>query len=497
MEHRVIEVQGRSRPIPQRFRRFPTDVLPEPVLSYVRNGAKALGCDESYIALPMLSALAVAVGNSRRIQLKQSWCEPAILWTAIVGESGSLKSPAIELALKLLRKKQNAAFSDYEYAMERYQKDLAEYEQEKAKKPKSMLGPDKPVEPVAKRYYCSDITVEAVAGLLKHAPRGLLLARDELVGWLKGFNAYKGGKGSDDAAWLELHRAGTLLVDRKSGCPKTIHIPTASVSVCGGIQPDILRLALGREHFENGLAARLLLAMPPREPKRWTETDIDIEVAEELEAVFEDLLALKMDGLECSELKPLDLPLSPAGQEAWIEFYNEHAAEQVEIGGGDLAAAWSKLEGYAARLALIIHCVRVVARSPGLESADCIDASCVRAGATIARWFGVEARRIYAVMNEAEEERDQRRLVELVRVKGGRMTTRQLMQASRSYRGSADDAKLALQELADVGWGKWQQLAPEGGGRPSSVLVLNEMGGNKTPTERLEQGCVTVTGERI
>ncbi len=56
----------------------------------------------------------------------------------------------------------------------------------------------------------------------------------------------------------------------------------------------------------------------------------------------------------------------------------------------------------AVMLTLIIHCVRVVARSPGLESADCIDASCVRAGATIARWFGVEARRIYAVMNEAD-----------------------------------------------------------------------------------------------
>ncbi len=496
MEHRVIEVQGRARPIPQKFKKFPTDVLPEPVLSYVRNGAKALGCDESYIALPMLSALAVAVGNSRRIQLKLSWCEPAILWTAIVGESGSLKSPAIELALKPLRKKQSAAFNDHESEMEQYQKDLDKYEQEKAKKRKSMLGPERPVEPVAKRYCCSDITVEAVASLLKHAPRGLLLARDELAGWLKGFNAYKGGKGSDDAAWLELHRAGTLLVDRKSGMPRTIHIPNASVSVCGGIQPDILRLSLGREHFENGLAARLLLAMPPREPKRWTETDIDIEVAEELEAVVEDLLDLKMDGLECSGLKPFDLPLSPAGQEAWIGFYNEHAAEQVEIGGGDLAAAWSKLEGYAARLALIIHCVRVVARAPGLKSDGHVDECSIKAGVMIARWFGAEARRIYAVMNEAEEDRDQRRLLELVRSKGGRITVRELMRTGRRFQGPSDVAKSALRELVDMGWGRWEHVqAGAGGGRPSEVFVLSDKGSDdKTPDDGAETGFVNVNG---
>ena len=485
MDHRVIEVQGRTRPIPKKFRKFPTDVLPEPVLSYVRNGARALGCDESYIALPLLSALAMAVGNSRRIQLKRSWCEPAILWTAIVGESGSLKSPAIELALKPLRKMQGEALREYEAEMEQYSKDLAEYERQKGQRRNSVLGPDKPKEPIAKRFYCSDATVEAVAGLLRNAPRGLLLMRDELSGWLKGFNLYKGGKGSDDAAWLELHRAGTLLVDRKTGNPKTIYIPSAAVSVCGGIQPDILRLALGREHFENGLAARLLLAMPPREPKKWTDTDIDIEVSEELEAVFEDLLAMKMTSLEGCGPEPIDLPLTPEGQQAWIRFYNEHAQEQVEIAGGDLAAAWSKLEGYAARLALIIHCVRVVARAPGMGDAGYIDEQSIKAGATISRWFGAEAKRIYAALHEEEEDREQRRLVELIRNKGGEVTVRELMQASQQYRGSANVAESALKELADIGWGRWQTV-PGGaaGGRPSRKFVLtDDRGGNKTPCE--------------
>ena len=70
---------------------------------------------------------------------------------------------------------------------------------------------------------------------------------------------------------------GTLLVNRKTG-RNLIYVPRAAVAVCGGTQPRTLAAALaGRyssdgsealekpsaEHFANGLAARLLLAMPP------------------------------------------------------------------------------------------------------------------------------------------------------------------------------------------------------------------------------------------
>jgi hypothetical protein len=482
MGHEIIEVPPRRRPMPEGFVPFPTDVLPEPVLGYVRNGAKALGCDESYVALPLLSALAAAIGNSRRIKLKESWCEPAILWTAIVGESGTLKSPALALAIRPLRDRQEAAFGQHEAAMAQYEKDLAAYEDRKRDKRTRVLGSDKPKEPVAVRYYCSDVTVEAMAGLLRHAPRGLLLMRDELSGWVRGFDAYKNRKGNDAAGWLELHRAGTLMVDRKSGTARTIHVPMASVSVCGGIQPQILSQALGTEHFENGLAARLLLAMPPRVAKRWTEEDVDREVVEELEGVFDGLLEMAMAPSATGGSTPVDVPLTESGKAAWVAFYNEHAAEQDRIGGGDLAAAWSKLEGYAARLALVVHCVWAAGGGPGLEGAGAVDARSVAAGVAMVRWFGAEAARIYAVLKEGDEEREQRRLAEMVRARGGRITARELMHGCRAFRGSAESARAELQELVDLGWGSWEQVAPtENGGRPSEVFVLGGMGGNKTP----------------
>jgi hypothetical protein len=273
------------RPMPTAYVPFCTDALPEPIQSYVRGGAKAMTCADSYVALPMLSALAAAIGNTRRIGLKKGWSEPAVVWTGIVGDSGTMKSPAIALALKPLRKIQDAAFDVYEEKMAKYQDDLAAYEIQKMQRKKGMVL-EKPAEPVAQRYSCSDITVEALAALLKQNPRGLLLCRDELAGWIKGFNSYKKG-GGDEAQWLEMHGARTLLVDRKCGIPKTIHVPHAAVSVCGGIQPGILQQALGRENFENGLAARILMAMPPRIPKQWNEYDIDLDGASQVDSVFE------------------------------------------------------------------------------------------------------------------------------------------------------------------------------------------------------------------
>src|SRR5206468_1703264 len=81
-----IPSQERAKTM-ERFEPFPVDALPEPVRSFVAAGAKAIGCDPCYVALPLLTVLAAAIGNTRRLLLKLGWTVPAILWTAIVGES--------------------------------------------------------------------------------------------------------------------------------------------------------------------------------------------------------------------------------------------------------------------------------------------------------------------------------------------------------------------------------------------------------------------------
>jgi len=479
-----IPTTERSPPLPP-FRPFPVDALPEPIRSFVIEGAAALGCDPSYIALPLLAALAAAVGNSRRIGPKRGWSEPSVLWTVVVGWSGTLKSPAIDLAVSFLKRRQIATLlaheikaAEYQIAKTRYDADLADW-----KKRREGPLPQAPVEPVVPRLFCSDITVEALADRLKDSPRGLLLIRDELAGWLKSFDAYRQGRGGDDARWLEMHRAGTLVVDRKSGTP-LLYVPYAAVSVTGGIQPEALRNALGIEHFSNGLAARLLLALPPRQRKKWSDAEVRHELLVTIDRVFERLLALALvDG------KPVELSFTEQGRAAFINFYNEHAKEQNDR-TGDLAAAWSKLEGYAARLALIVHLIRVVADDGSVASQIEVDEQSVAAGVRLVRWFAYETERVYAVLGDSPATRNRRELVDLIRDRGGEITARALMRASQRYRSGADAAVQALEDLVTGGFGGWIEIpTKEQGGRPTRTFRLFPSGqdddsGDETPIAR-------------
>jgi hypothetical protein len=458
-------------------------------------GAAAIGCDPAFVALPLLAALAAAVGNSRRVELKRGWTEPAVVWTCLVGESGQFKSPALDLALRAVRERQAAAVRLWKADLEafraerrNYENALAEWRAARGKglKPKAPEGE----EPVCERWLVSDTTVESLALVLQDSPRGLLLARDELAGWVGGFDAYKAkGRGGDAAHWLEMHRAGPVIVDRKSGPVKLVHVPRAAVSITGGVQPETLRRALGREHFEDGLAARLLLAAPLPRRRSWTEAEVDPDLEAAVEAAFSRLYALQLGESAEGDPYPVTLRLTPEGKRAWVGFFQEHAREHVDL-TGDLAAAWSKLEGYAARFALVLECAAWAATGQPPDGPGSVDVDSVAAGAALARWFGGEAKRVYGVLAEDDGDRERRRLAEWVGRRGGTVTARDLQAGDRRYRGSAEAAEQALNELAEAGAGRWVEVGPtDKGGRPTRAFQLvNSVNANGTPPEHDESG---------
>lgn len=460
----------------EHFRPFPLNALPQPVRKFVAASAKAIGCDPSFLALPLITALASAIGTTRRLQLKRGWTVPAIIWTAIVGESGTAKTPAFKLVMAPFRERQRKALEHHAEAMRQHERELASYERamNEWKRDKKTIGepPEKPSAPTAERFIVSDTTVEALAPLLLENPRGVLLSRDELAGWLGSFDRYGGGKvGADAAHWLSMHVGEGIIVDRKTGNPRTIYVPEASVSVCGGIQPAVLNRALGVEHRESGLAARLLLACPPRQAKRWTEADIDPALQEELARLINRLYELQpADGNEGMQ-RPVVIGLAPDAKTAWTVFYNAHAAEQANL-NGDLAAAWSKLEEYAARMALVIHFVRWAAGDPSLKHEDLVDVESMKAGIILATWFKGETQRVYSMLGETEASRDRRRLVEWIARRANPVTSRDVQMGCRWLR-EAGVAESALEELVKSGWGKWQSSPTGRRGQPTRYFHLS------------------------
>jgi hypothetical protein len=473
------------------FRPFPVDALPEPVRGFVAAGAKAIGCDPSYLALPLLVTAGAAIGNTRRLELKRGWTAPPILWGAIVGESGTAKTPAFKLVMQPVRESQRKALERHAEAMKQYEGDLARWEKDmaawKRDRKTSNDPPAKPDAPQAERFIVSDTTVEALAPILLANPRGLLLARDELAGWIGSFDRYagKGKAGADAANWLSMHNAESIIVDRKTGVPRTIHVPHAAVCVTGGIQPPILRRALSPEHRESGLAARFLLAWPPRKAKHWTEADIDPSAETELARLFDRLYELQRTVDADGELRPVLVGMACEAKVAWIRYYNSHAVEQADL-TGDLSAAWSKLEEYAPRLALVIHSIRAAAND-GTDPLV-LDIESMAAGIRLAQWFKHEARRVYAMVAESDAERDQRRLVEWIDRKGGSVTPREIQMGCRWLR-HAGASETVLDELVKTGRGTWSNVQTTAkGGRPTRLFTLSTASTSTKPSDSTGNG---------
>lgn len=460
-------------PLPLRYKPFPTDALPEPIRSFIRDGAAAIGCDPAFVALPLLTAVGAAIGNTRRIRLKSDWTEPPIIWSIIVGDSGAQKTPAFDLAMKPVRDLQGVmlhrhaeAMNEYDLAKARYDVDYAAWKKCKG----AGDPPAKPEPPQCSRILISDTTAEAVAPILEANQRGLLMARDEVNGWLGSFDRYtKGRGGADSAAWLSMWSGGALMIDRKTGDKKTIYVRSACTCITGGIQPGILQRAMRGENIENGMAARLLMAMPTRKPKIWTERTIEPSLHARVALLFDKLYELRANtDVETGDWEPVIVPMTFDAKAAWICWFRENA-EKLNAATGALAAAYSKLEAYAARFALVIHFVRWAANDPTLANPDAIDAASIEAGATLARWFRHEAERIYAMFGESDDDRAANELMDWIERRGGSVTVRDVTHGLRAYRGKADDAHEALDGLVKAGRGRWECTA--GAGRPTERFV--------------------------
>jgi hypothetical protein len=476
------------------YRPFPLDTLPEPMRSFVTAAGAAIVCDPVFIALPLLAALASVIGTTRRIRLKRGWEEFPILWTAVVARSGTVKSPAFERAMRTIRlwewkktKEHEKAMHAYIEASNQYASELTEWK--KNGRTEGASQPKRPEKPARHHLYTEDTTVEALCGVIDEQPRGTLMARDEMSGWFGSFDAYRQGKGGDVAHWLNMHGGRSVKVNRKTGEKTCLFIPMAAVCVAGGIQPRVLQKSLTGEHFANGLAARLLVAMPPTKAKKWSESEIPYKVEKDLESVFEKLLKLEFKPSDDGESRPVDLGLTEDAKDLWIKFVNAHGIEQLEL-DEDLAAAWSKLEGYASRLALIFHLIRQAAGDPSLESPEYVDVHSMRAGIKLARWFGNEARRVYAVLRESDEDRAQRDALDRIRNLGGEVSVRRWQQL-RSH-ATSDDAEHELQQFVDAELGTWDHPKPDAtGGRPTKVFLLRAK--SKTPDSDPPQGDLSVS----
>jgi hypothetical protein len=462
------KASGTTPPPP--FADFPTDALPPVLRNFVVETAKAMCCPTAYVAMPVLAGVFGSIGNTRRVLVKKRWTEPAVAWFAIISPSGTLKTPAATQALAPLRKaaarlarERAEALKAFAWDKEKYQKVRAEA----LKDGKEM--PAAPECPPDTRVLVQDVTIEKLATLLVDNPRGLLMPRDELAAWVGSMTRY-GGKDSatgDLPFWLSVFTAEPHMVDRKTGDRPSIFVPSTAVSIFGGIQPAMWRRVLTATHHDSGLAARLLVAWPPRMKKVWTDDEASNSTVADYEKLLTDLLALEMDTGEDGP-EPVVVKMTEGGHAAFVRFYGEWAERQ--FGADDEPrAALAKLEGYCARFALVHHVVSRVAA--GQDTSDPIEAASVEAAYELVKFFAAEAERAYVRFAEDVQTTQRRNLIDFIRAHDGQATPRQLVRSNRCSYPNAAAARAALDALVAANLGCWETVSTCG--RPSDVFRLH------------------------
>src|SRR5262249_36388230 len=75
---------------------FPVDVLPPTVRAFVDAQHRAMGADPSAIAMAALTGIAGATHAETCIRAGDGWWERPIIWTALIGQPSTMKSPIID-----------------------------------------------------------------------------------------------------------------------------------------------------------------------------------------------------------------------------------------------------------------------------------------------------------------------------------------------------------------------------------------------------------------
>lgn len=382
---------------------LPIEVFGSEWSRWIKDVASAASCPADYVVAPLLAAASALIGNARWAQATPGWSEPPHLWCGTVGDSGCGKSPGSDALMRhvlpVLEGRMGADFPDrlrdwktlaeaHAAATERWRAEVKRAQKNGCPPPLPPAG-GVPAEPQAPRLRQHDVTIEKVASLLASAaPKGLLVVRDELAGWLLGMNAY------NDAGrqfWLEAYGGRPYRVERQKA-PQPIEVPRLVVAVTGGTQPD--RLAALFRGDDDGLLARFCWFWPEVVPFALARTAPATGwAAEALDKLR--LLDLTPPAPPEQHLRPVLVPLASDVLPELEAFAREMQDCQANA-GGLMRSACGKARGTVLRLSLVLEFLWWCARSGIAMPPVCISKPAFLAAATlVADYLMPMAERVY------------------------------------------------------------------------------------------------------
>ncbi|URQ87867.1 DUF3987 domain-containing protein [Pseudoalteromonas sp. SCSIO 43088] len=216
---------------------FDFTLLPSSLQSWGEDLQHRLQCPPDYVGVGIMIALAAAVGNKVMVQPKandHSWVVVPNLWGLLIGQPSSMKSPAMDSALKHISK------------MEESLRDI------KVETPSGSA--------FSRRLIVRDTTIEQLQVIQSQNNSGILYVQDEISALFRKFDQ----PSSNDRQYLleAFNGNSSYSVDRVTR--NSVFIEKNTLSLIGTIQPEVLQsIFLAKESSNDGFMQRLQLAVWP------------------------------------------------------------------------------------------------------------------------------------------------------------------------------------------------------------------------------------------
>jgi CRISPR-associated protein Cmr3 len=404
-----------------------------------------MGVDPEAVLTHLLPIAAGLINPNSRIVVKEctNFVEPCLLYSAVIAETGSRKTPLLNIPKAPLVKLQAEEDARYKAQLDAYQKELDAYNH----RPKENKDDEPPVPPHPPReFYVDNVTVESLDEIKGCQPdKAFTMIKDELSGLFASHGAYKGGRGSDKESFLSGWGGGGVKKNRRSKDSR-VSLARDSLSITGGIQPDKLRALFGDFTDAQGEWARFLWYQMPMRPYKIPRHSITYSLGGLLESIYRKL----------DSLPELEFYFSKDGQNFYDDWYDKKYEQTRNETKPGLKAAMAKMPGQAARLIGVLHVLNGVSSQPP-EVQEEIPLTTVQAGCNLAQFYLGQVTVLQGDGDALHGELTPvlKSLLEKVNELGS-LTARQAQSAITGLRSSTSDKvrqhfqELAAMDLADV-----------------------------------------------
>jgi len=347
---------------------FHNQMLPKQLCAYAQDIAERMSCPVDFAVVALMVSIAAAIGS--RIHCKPydkgTWVVTGGAWGLACSPPSAIKTPPMAEALRPLRELDKAAADKFVKDLEQYQIQKRIHENSVSSAIKAGAAPvglTAPVEPAMTRYVVNDTTYEKLIEIAAANPAGVMVWRDELMGWFHSLNkeSQKEARGLYLTGWTGTESYATDRIGRGH-----VRAESLNISLLGTIQPNVLRQivydSVAGGGGDDGLIARFQFAVYPDMVRDYVKVDRypDYPAMQAYEALIQRLTTLDPAAVGASftpDGKPY-LPFDGAAQKVFDD-WREALEKRIRAADTDehpaMLAHLGKYRSLFPKLALILH----------------------------------------------------------------------------------------------------------------------------------------------